>query len=59
MLILLYLVQSKYANIQLEEIPTIGLNVLEFFCVSLCTEFLPDLYKRFRVASIHDTNVEY
>ena len=37
----------------------LGRNVLEFFCVPLYTEFLSDLYKKFQVASVHDTNVEY
>ena len=59
MFISLYLVQSKYTKIFKKEIPSIGRNVLEFFCVSLYTEFLSDLYKKFQVASVHDTNVEY
>ena len=59
MLFLLYLMQSKYAKIQLQEIPTIGFNALEFFFVSLHTEFLSHLYKMFQVASVYDTNVEY
>ena len=55
----LYLVQSKYTNIHKHAIPSIGLNILEFFCVPLYTEFFSDLYKKFQVASVHDTNVEY
>ena len=59
MLFLLYLVQSKYAKIQQQEISSIDANVLEFFCVSLHTEFLSDLYKKFQVISMYDENVEY
>ena len=59
MLYLLCLVQSKYAKIQKQENPFIGLNVLKFFCVSLYSEFLYDIYKKFQVASICDTNVDY
>ena len=36
-----------------------GRNVLEFFCVPLYAEFLSDLYEKFQVASVYDTNVEY
>ena len=42
-----------------QEIPSIGFNVLEFFSVPLYKEFLSDLYKKFQVASVCDTNVEY
>ena len=59
MSISLHLPQSKYAKIHYHEIPFIGLNVLEFFCVLLYIEFLFDLYKKFQVASIYDTDVEY
>ena len=41
------------------EIPPIGRNVLEFFCVPLYTDFFSDLYKKFQEASTYDTNVEY
>ena len=59
MLILLYLVQLKYAKIQKQEISSIGLNVLEFSCVLLYPEFLSDHYRKFQVATVYDTNVEY
>ena len=59
LLILLYLVQSKYAKIQQQEVPSIGLNVLKFFSVPIYTEFLFDLYKKFQVASINNANVKY
>ena len=60
MLVFLYLVQSSYTKIHLQEIPSIGRNVLEFFCAYLYTQFLSDLYKKkFQVASTYDTNVEY
>ena len=59
MLISLHSAQSKYAIIHYHEIPSKSLNVLEFFCVPLYTEFLTDLYKKFQVASVHDTNVDY
>ena len=35
-----------------------GLNVLELFCVTLYTDFLSNLYKKFQVAFTYDTNVE-
>ena len=57
-LISLHLKQSKYTKIHKQEIPTIGHNVFEFFCVCLYTEFLSDLYKKFQVASTYDTNAE-
>ena len=59
MLISLDLVQSTYIKIQLQEIPSIGLNVLELFCVPPNSEFLSDLHKKFQIASMYDTNVEY
>ena len=46
MLILLYLVQSNYAKIQQQEIPSLSRKVLDLFCVFLCSEFLSDLYKK-------------
>ena len=54
----LYLAQSKCTEIHWHEIPSIGRNALEILCVPLFTEFLPDLYKMFQVASVYDTNVE-
>ena len=53
-----YLGQSKYTKIHYHEIPFIGLNVLEFFCVPLYTEFLSNLYQKFQIAYVYDTNVE-
>ena len=50
---------SKDAKIQLSEIPSIGLNALEFFYVPLYTQFLSDFYKTFHVAFVYDTDVEY
>ena len=38
---------------------SIGLNVLEFLCVPLYTEFLSDLSEKFQVASVYNTNVEF
>ena len=37
---------------------SIELNVLEFFCVPLYTEFLSDFYKIYEVTSTSKTNVE-
>ena len=56
MTISLYLVLSKYTKIHKQEIPSLGYNVLEFFCVLLHTEFLSNIYKEFHVAF---SNVEY
>ena len=59
MFISAYLVKSKYPKMHQQEILSIDHNVLEFFWVSLNTEFLTDLYKKFQVVSMYDTNVEY
>ena len=58
MIISLYLVQSKYAKIHKQEIPSIGRNVLEFFCVPLSTNCVSDFHKKFQVTSTYDTNVD-
>ena len=58
-LTLLYLVQSKCSKMHQEEILSIGLNVLEFLCVSLYTEFLSDFNEMFQVESTCDKNEEY
>ena len=50
----LYLPQSNYAKIHLQDFPSIGRNVLKFFCVLLYAEFLCNLYKKFQVASTYD-----
>ena len=55
---ILYLVQSKYTKKSIHEIPSIGRNVLELFCVPLHTEFSSDLYKKFQAASIYDTKTK-
>ena len=34
-------------------------NILEFFNVLMCIEFLSDLHKMLQVASTYKTNVEY
>ena len=59
MLILLYSVLSKYTKINKQDIPSIGRNVLEFFCVRMQTEFLADFHEKYQVASTYYTNVEY
>ena len=43
--------QSKYIKTHKQEIPSIGRNVLEIFCVSLHAEFLSNVYKKYQVAS--------
>ena len=57
MWISLYLAQSKYTKIHLHDIPSIGRNALEFLCVPLYAEFLSDLYEKFQVAFVYDTNI--
>ena len=47
-MVLLNLVQPKYTEIHQQEIPFIGLNVIEFFYLPLYTEFLSDIYKNFK-----------
>ena len=60
MLILLYLMQSKYIKMNLQMIVRIiGLYVLEFFCVALYTVYLFNHNKMFQVASTYNTNVVY
>ena len=51
--------QTKYTKIPYHGIPSIGINVLEFFCVPLYIELLFDLYEKFQILSVYDTNVEY
>ena len=34
-------------------------NVLKFFSVLLCTDYLPDLIQKFQVASTYDTSIKY
>ena len=41
------------------EILSISLNVLEFFCVPLYTEFFSDLHEKFQISSVYDTDVEH
>ena len=42
-----------------QEILSIDLNILEFFCVPLYSGYLFDLHKKFPVASTYAANVEY
>ena len=42
-----------------EKIPSIGYNVLELFCVLLCTDSMSDLHNMFEVASACDADIEY
>ena len=51
--------QSKYAKMNLQEIPFIDRNVLEFFCVLLYSEFISNLHENVQVAYKKDTNAEY
>ena len=46
--------QSKYSKIS-----TIGGNVKELLCATLCTDYSSDLFKKFQLAFIYDTNIEY
>ena len=57
--ILIYLRQSKCIKMQLEEIPSIGHNELEFFCAPLYTDYLSDFPKKFQEASTYYTCEEY
>ena len=57
MLISLYLMQSKYIKMHLQEIPSIG--VLEFFCAPLYTDNLSDFHKKIQVEYTYDTNVKH
>ena len=42
-----------------EETSCVGRNVLEFFCVPLCTNYLSNFHKEFQVTFTYDTNAEY
>ena len=57
-LISLHLIQSKCIKIQCQKNSSLGRDVLELFCIHLYTEYLSDLFKKFQIASIFDTNVE-
>ena len=46
-LISLCLLQSNHIKMNLQEIPSVGRNELEFFCVPLYTDYLRDLHKKF------------
>ena len=52
------MVQPKCTKMNYQDIPSIGRNGLEFFCVPLYTEFLFDLYKMFQIASVYDKNTK-
>ena len=51
--------QPKYIKCAKHVIPSIDHNVLEFFCVPLYADYSSDLHKKFQVASVYDTNIEY
>ena len=34
-------------------------NVFEFFCVSLCTDYLSDLHTKFQISYTYDANIQY
>ena len=51
------IVQSK--SIKIQEIPPIGRNACDFFCVLLYPDYLSDLHKMFQAISTYDTDVEY
>ena len=36
-----------------------GDNLLEFFCVPIYTDYLPELHIKKQVAFTHDMNIEY
>ena len=52
-------VQAKYTKMLKQDTPSIGRNVLEFFCMPLYIEVLFDFNKKFQISSTHDTNLEY
>ena len=49
---------SKYFKMHLQETLATGLNVLEFFCVTLYTDYLSNLHKNFQTSSACNTNIE-
>ena len=52
-------VQAKYTKMLKQDTPSIGRNVLEFFCMPLFTDCLFEIHEKFQVASRYDTNVEF
>ena len=44
---------------QYQENPSICRDELEFFCVPLYTDYGSNFHKKFKMASIFDTNAEY
>ena len=58
MLITVYLVQSKDIKKPQQEIPSISLNTLEFFCALLYIDYFSDFEKQFQVASTYGVNVK-
>ena len=50
---------TKYIKMHLLEIPFIGRDIFEIFCVSLYTNYLSHRHKKLKVASINDINVGY
>ena len=60
MFILLCLVHSKYAKTQ-QEIPSVGLNLLEFFCVLYTKSFSSIFIKSFKyhVYKIQMGNIKF
>ena len=59
MLIPLYFVQSKYIKMHQQEITSIAYNILEFFYVTLYTDYFSDLNKKFQVTFTYDKKPEY
>ena len=51
--------QPIYSKMHKKEIPSIGHNVLEFFCAPLHTDYFSDLHKIFLVTSTSDIILEY
>ena len=45
--------QTKYIKIHEEEISSLDPNAFEFFCVPLCSEYLPDHHKKFELWHLH------
>ena len=50
--------QSTYSKLHEQEIPSIGCNALEMFCMPLYTDYLFNLHTKFQVVYTYDTSVE-
>ena len=54
-----YFVQFKHSKMHLEESTPMDRNAFELFCMSVYTDYIPGLYKKFQAATSCDLGLEY